>query len=91
MTSWYPPDLRPGRLAVGWRPRRGCNRRLPVADSRRTRDSVTFAALADLCTRGRVGLQTGQQALACIAVILAAKGGTDAEVRVERITAQTGV
>ncbi|MGH3523903.1 MAG: tyrosine-type recombinase/integrase, partial [Mycobacterium sp.] len=48
----------------------------------RTRDSTVFAALAELCTRGRVGLQSGQQALARIGIILAAKGGPVAAVEV---------
>jgi hypothetical protein len=48
----------------------------------RTRDSAAFAALAEFCSHGRVGLQTGQQALTRVAVILAAKGGSVAAVRV---------
>lgn len=48
----------------------------------RTRDAAAFAALTESCTHARVGLQTGQQALTRVAVILAAKGGSVAEVRV---------
>ena len=48
----------------------------------RTRDTDTFAALEELCTQGRVGLQTGQQALTRIGVLMAAKGGPVAAVRV---------
>ena len=48
----------------------------------RTRDVAGFAELAALCTRARVGLQTGQQALARVAVVMAAKGGPVGAVRV---------
>ena len=44
--------------------------------------AAAFAVLAELCTQGRVGLQSGQQALTRIAVILAAKGGPAAAVQV---------
>jgi hypothetical protein len=48
----------------------------------RTRDSAAFAVLAGLCAQGRVGLQSGQQALTRVAVILAVKGGPAAAVQV---------
>src|SRR5206468_9390565 len=78
------PHLSPGLLvlicadvirpSLGWLLRFAPARRNLATEMARTRDSVTFAALADLCTQGRVGLQTGQQALTRIGVILAAKG-----------------
>jgi hypothetical protein len=64
--------IRPG---LGWLLRFAPTRRGLATEMARTRDSVAFAALAESCTQGRVGLQTGQQALARVAVILAAKGG----------------
>lgn len=86
------PHLGPGLLVLicadvirpspGWLLRFAPARRGLATEMARTRDSAAFAALAELCTRGRVGLQTGQQALTRIGVILAAKGGLVAEVRV---------
>jgi hypothetical protein len=48
----------------------------------RTRDPVVFAELARLSQVGGVGPQRGQDALTRIAVIMAAKGGLVADVRV---------
>ena len=86
------PHLGPGLLvlmcadvirpSLGWLLRFAPARRGLPAEMARTRDSAAFAALAELCTHGRVGLQTGQQALTRVAVILAAKGGPVAAVRV---------
>ena len=69
------------RPSLGWLLRFAPARHGLATEMARTRDSVAFAALADLCALGRVGLQTGQQALTRIAVILAAKGGPVAAVR----------
>jgi site-specific recombinase XerD len=86
------PHLSPGLLvlicadvirpSLGWLLRFAPARRNLATEMARTRDSATFAALAELCTQARVGLQTGQQALTRIAVIMAAKGGPVADVRV---------
>jgi len=85
------PHLSPGLLvlicadvirpSLAWLLRFAPARHGLATEMARTRDSVAFAALAELGTQGRVGLQTGQQALARIAVILAAKGGPVAGVR----------
>jgi hypothetical protein len=48
----------------------------------RTRDSAVFAELTSRCATAAVGLQAGQQALARIAVIMAAKGGVVADISV---------
>jgi hypothetical protein len=71
--------IRPG---LGWLLRFAPARRGLATEMARTRDTAAFAGLAELCTHGRVGLQTGQQALTRVAVILAAKGGPVAAVRV---------
>jgi hypothetical protein len=86
------PHLSPGLLVVicadvlrpslGWLLRFAPARRGLATEMARTRDGAAFAALAELCTQGRVGLQTGQQALTRVAVILAAKGGSVAAIRV---------
>lgn len=86
------PHLSPGLLvlicadvlrpSLGWLLRFAPARRGLATEMARTRDSSAFAALTELCTQGRVGLQTGQQALTRIAVIMAAKGGPVGEVRV---------
>jgi hypothetical protein len=86
------PHLSPGLLvlicadvirpSLGWLLRFAPVRRGLAAEMARTRDSAAFAVLAGLCTQGRVGLQSGQQALTRVAVILAAKGGPAAAVRV---------
>ncbi len=70
------------RPSLGWLLRFAPARRGLATEMARTRDPAAFAALAQACTHGRVGLQTGQQALTRIAVILAAKGGQVAEVAV---------
>ncbi len=71
--------IRPG---LGWLLRFAPARHGLATEMARTRDSVAFAALAELCAQGRVGLQTGQQALTRIGVIMAGKGGPVADVRV---------
>jgi hypothetical protein len=86
------PHLSPGLLVLicadvirpnlGWLLRFAPARRGLAAEMSRTRDTAAFAALAESCTHARVGLQTGQQALTRVAVILAAKGGPVAAVRV---------
>lgn len=86
------PHLSPGLLvlicadvirpSLGWLLRFSPARRNLPTEMARTRDPDAFAALAELCTQGRVGLQTGQQALTRIAVIMAAKGGPVSAVRV---------
>ncbi|MFN2497142.1 MAG: hypothetical protein ABR608_14775 [Pseudonocardiaceae bacterium] len=70
------------RPSLVWLLRFAPARRGLATEMARTRDVAAFAALTELCTRGRVGLQTGQQALTRIAVILAAKGGPVTGVRV---------
>src|SRR3954454_18425317 len=86
------PHLGPGLLvlicadvirpSLGWLLRFAPARRGLATEMARTRDAAAFAALAESCTRGRAGLQSGQQALTRIAVILAAKGGPVAAVNV---------
>jgi len=86
------PHLGPGLLvlicadvirpSMGWLLRFAPARRGLAIEMARTRDSAAFAALAESCTQGRVGLQSGQQALTAIAVILAAKGGAVVQVAV---------
>ena len=86
------PHLSPGLLvlicadvlrpSLGWLLRFAPARRGLATEIGRSRDPHAFAALADLCTQGRVGLQTGQQAMARVGVIMAAKGGPVAAVRV---------
>ena len=70
------------RPSLGWLLRFAPARRGLATEMARTRDAAAFAALAESCTRGRVGLQSGQQALTRIAVIVAAKGGPVAAVNV---------
>ena len=86
------PHLSPGLLvlicadvirpSLAWLLRFAPARRGLATEMARTRDSPAFAALAELCIQGRVGVQTGQQARTRIAVILAAKGGPVAAVQV---------
>ena len=86
------PHLGPGLLvlicadvirpSLRWLLRFAPVRRNLATEMARTRDAATFAALAESCRQGRVGLQAGQQALTRIGVIMAAKGGAVAEVRV---------
>ena len=71
--------IRPG---LGWLLRFAPARRGLATELARTRDTAAFAALAELCAQGQVGLQAGQQALTRVAAILAAKGGPVAAVRV---------
>jgi Phage integrase family len=86
------PHLSPGLLvlicadvirpSLGWLLRFAPARRGLATEMGRTRDPAAFAALSEACTHARAGLQTGQQALARVAVILAAKGGPVAAVQV---------
>ena len=86
------PHLSPGLLALicadvirpslGWLLRFAPARRALATEMARTRDTAAFTELAASCTNSQVGLQTGQQALTRVAVILAAKGGPVAAVRV---------
>ena len=79
------PHLSPGLLvlvcadvirpSLGWLLRYPPVRRGLAVEMARTRDSSTFSDLSTLCTDAAVGLQTGQQALTRIAVIVAVKGG----------------
>lgn len=70
------------RPSLDWLLRFAPARRGLATEMARTRDSSAFAALAASCTQGRVGLQSGQQALTRVAVILAAKGGSVGAVQV---------
>lgn len=71
--------IRPG---LGWLLRFAPARRGLADETARTRDSTAFAALNQACTDGHLETQTRQQALTRIALILAAKGGPVAAVRV---------
>jgi len=91
-TGTHLPHLSPGLLvlicadvirpSLGWLLRFAPARRGLATEMARTRDTAAFVGLAELCTQGRVGVQSAQQALNRIAVILAAKGGPVAAVRV---------
>jgi hypothetical protein len=86
------PHLSPGLLvlvcadvirpSLGWLLRFAPARRGLAVEMGRTRDTATFTDLTTLCADAAVGLQTGQQALARIAVIMAAKGGLVGAVKV---------
>jgi len=69
--------IRPG---LGWLLGFAPARRGLAAEMGRTRDGAAFTEFAKICTAGAVGLQSGQQALARIAVIMAAKGGLAGDV-----------
>ena len=71
--------IRPG---LDWLLRFAPARHNLATEMARTRDPAAFAALAALCKQGRVGLQSEQQALTQVAVIMAAKGGLVGQVRV---------
>jgi hypothetical protein len=87
-----PPHLSPGLLvlicaevirpSMDWLLRFAPVRRGLAIEMARTRDAAAFAELTELCTHARVGLQTGQQALTRVAVIMAARGGPVGAVRV---------
>ena len=70
--------IRPG---LDWLLRFAPARHNLAAEMARTRDPAAFAELAALC-QGRVGLQSQQQALTNVAIIMAVKGGNVAAVRV---------
>jgi hypothetical protein len=70
------------RPSLGWLLGFAPVRRGLAIEVARTKDTAAFAELTELCTHARVGLQSGQQALTRVAVIVAAKGGPVAAVRV---------
>jgi hypothetical protein len=70
--------IRPG---LDWLLRFAPARHNLAAEMARTRDRRAFAELAALC-QGRVGLQSQQQALTHVAIVMAVKGGNVAAVRV---------
>src|SRR6476646_1291143 len=63
--------IRPG---LDWLLRFAPARHNLATEMARTRDPAAFAALAALCKQGGVGLQSEQQTLTQVAVIMAAKG-----------------
>ena len=71
--------IRPG---LDWLLRFAPARHNLATEMARTRDPAAFAALDRAVSQGRVGLQSQQQALTQVAIIMAAKGGTVAAVRV---------
>ena len=88
-----PPHLSPGLLvlicadvirpSLDWLLRFAPARHNLAVEMARTRDpSDAFTALTALCRSGRVGLQSQQQALTNVAIIMAAKGGPVEQVRV---------
>ena len=88
-----PPHLSPGLLvlicadvirpSLDWLLRFAPARHNLAVEMARTRDpSGAFTALTALCRSGRVGLQSQQQALTNVAIIMAAKGGPVEQVRV---------
>ena len=70
------------RPSLGWLLTSPQARRNLAVEMARTRDTAAFAELNRLCMAATVGLQVGQQALTRIGVIMAAKGGLVADVRV---------
>ena len=87
------PHLSPGLLvlicadvirpSLDWLLRFAPARHNLAVEMARTRDpSGAFTALTALCRSGRVGLQSQQQALTNVAIIMAAKGGPVEQVRV---------
>jgi hypothetical protein len=84
--------IRPG---LDWLLRFAPARRSLTTEMARTRDSKAFADLNQACTEPHVELQTSQQALTRIAVIMAAKGGPVSAVRVgdciELLATVTGI
>jgi hypothetical protein len=70
------------RPSLGWLLNSPQARRNLAVEMARTRDAAAFAELDRMCAAGAVGSQVGQQALARIGVIMAAKGGTVGDVRV---------
>ena len=69
------------RPSLDWLLRFAPARHNLAAEMARTRDRAAFAELTALC-QGRVGLQSQQQALTNVAIIMAVKGGNVAAVRV---------
>jgi len=87
------PHLSPGLLvlicadvirpSLDWLLRFAPARHNLAVEMARTRDpSGAFSALTALCRSGRVGLQSQQQALTNVGIIMAAKGGPVEQVRV---------
>jgi integrase-like protein len=70
------------RPSLGWLLNSPQARRNLAVEMARTRDPAAFAELDRMCVAGALGTQVGQQALARIGVIMAAKGGTVGDVRV---------
>ena len=85
------PHLTPGlqmlicadviRPSLDWLLRFAPARHNLATEMARTRDPAAFAELAALC-QGRIGLQSQQQALTNVAIVMAVKGGNVAAVRV---------
>jgi hypothetical protein len=71
--------IRPG---LAWLSGFAPARRGLAEEMARTRDSAAFAELAGMCQRNAVGAQAGQTALIRVALIMAAKGGTVADITV---------
>ncbi len=73
------------RSSLDWLLRFAPARHNLAVEMTRTRDpSDAFTALTALCRSGRVGLQSQQQALTNVAIIMVAKGGPVEQVRVAR-------
>jgi hypothetical protein len=70
------------RPSLGWLLASPQARRNLAVEMARSRDTAAFAELNRACAAATVGLQVGQQALTRIGVIMAAKGGQVADVRV---------
>ena len=70
------------RPSLGWLLNSPQARRSLAVEMARTRDPAAFAELDRMCVAGALGSQVGQQALARIGVIMAAKGGAVGDVRV---------
>jgi hypothetical protein len=87
-----PPHLSPGLLvlicgdvirpSLGWLARFAPVRRGLAEELARTRDPAAFARLAAACHEGGLATQTGQSALTRIGLMMAAKGGTVADITV---------
>jgi hypothetical protein len=87
-----PPHLSPGLLVLicgdvirpglGWLARFAPARRGLAEEMARTRDPAAFAQLTAMCHEAGLATQTGQTALTRIALVMAAKGGTVADINV---------
>jgi Phage integrase family len=101
-----PPHLSPGLLVLicgdvirpglAWLAKFTPARRGLAEELARTRDAAAFARLAAMCHDNGLATQTGQTALTRIGLVMAAKGGTVAEITVGdclqlvEVTAQVG-